>query len=181
MRTSFLLVLTLVLGSACSAPLPGLVQGRDLDRARPVLVLVVPDAELEGGTSVDGSGSLVAATIRQAFAAQGLEAITGTSRNLSAGLMEARELGCGTVVRGRITDWYDTHRDWIASPDRFGLELLLVSVDSEDPVGYGEEKVELSTLEAARRSPFHLAPKLAQKLVEAILTGSLSASDLPED
>lgn len=174
------MVVTLLLLAACSAPPVGLVKGRMLDLDQPVLVMLVEDAEQEGGAHVERSGFAVAAAVRQALSSHGAKVFTGTSRTVSAALVEAKELRCGTIAQATITVWDDFDRDWIANPDRLGVTLRLISAEDGLAIGYGEKLVELANLQAARQSPLQLAPDLAQDLVDDLLEGRIESSDVPD-
>ncbi|RKY16181.1 MAG: hypothetical protein DRQ55_18515 [Planctomycetota bacterium] len=172
-------LLSVVALAACAGPAPGVVTGRTVDLAEPMLVMAVTDFELPGGASVERSGFAVGVAVRQAFASYGAEVVPGRSRSLGAALKEAQELSCASVIEVTIDDWNDSDRDWIANPDRLAISVRVVSVADGLTDGYGDEMVELANLQAARKSPFQLASGLAQSLVDALLDGALDPADVP--
>ena len=174
-------VLILLLGvlSACAGPSQGVVTGRALDRDHPLLVMRADDGLLEDGSEVERSGAVLTGLLRQRLAVLGFEAVAGQGRTLDAALDEARELRCGSVVTLDITDWADSKHDWVAHPDRLGLAITFWSVEDGLPVAYGTELAELTNMNVVRQSPFDLAPPLLERLLDAILAGSIDASDVP--
>lgn len=166
--------LGLVCLTACSSGLgqAGVVEGRKLDLAGPVLVMPAEDAEFRG-EPVAASGVQVSAAARSTLSGPlGIEVLGGQRHGRIAAASEAKKLGCTMILEPVILEWRDAGHDWVQGGDRLAISLRFWSADGEELLAWGADEVEDGSLRSGTEATYRLVSPLVTSILERIFLGN---------
>lgn len=169
-----LLCLTLAGLTSCVSTVgqAGVVEGRKLDLAGPVLVLPTENAQDSQGEPVEASGVQVSAAVRSTLTALGIEVLGGQRHGRVAAASEARKLGCSMLLEPVIVEWRDAGHDWVRGGDRVVLSLRFWDQDGRQLLAWGEEEAEDPSMRSGSEATYRLVGPLATVILERIFLGS---------
>jgi hypothetical protein len=140
-----------------------------------VLILKVADGVEHDGDIAGGSGTALAALVRQALVTRGMTPLTSESAHLADGISEARELGYGRVLRATITEYEDNATAWSGKADSAAISLELFDLAST-LVASAVQRKKGSMWAMSSKEPTQWFPELVQSTMSRLLSEKPAAA-----